>query len=168
MAMTPKYQVVMKVNQKTGVKSAQQQVDDWQDAAKTKGRPMSPHLGIYVWSIPMTMSALNRIFAFALTFGFLAIPLVDIYTGDFCASMTALSAMARESVLGTALLTGLKAGIFFPFFYHTFLGFRHWSWDIFALGIRDMGVFYQTGYIAIAASLVFTAACVLYHNSGSA
>lgn len=64
--------------------------------------------------------------------------------------------MARESVLGTALLTGLKAGIFFPFFYHTFLGFRHWSWDIFALGIRDMGTFYNTGYIAIALSLVLT------------
>lgn len=38
MAMTPKYQVVMKVNQKSGVKSAQQQVDDWQDAARTKGK----------------------------------------------------------------------------------------------------------------------------------
>ena len=107
MAMTPKYQVVMKVNQKSGVKSAQQQVDDWQNAARTKGkskvvrffandygsclgRPMSPHLGIYVWSIPMTMSALNRIFAFALTFGFLAIPLVDVYTGDFCATIASL------------------------------------------------------------------------------
>ena len=64
--------------------------------------------------------------------------------------------MARESVLGTAVLTGFKAGIFFPFFYHTFLGFRHWSWDIFAVGIRDMATFYNTGYIAIAASLVFT------------
>ena len=64
--------------------------------------------------------------------------------------------MARESLLGTAVLTGFKAGIFFPFFYHTFLGFRHWSWDIFAVGIRDMGTFYQTGYIAIAASLLFT------------
>ena len=63
--------------------------------------------------------------------------------------------MARESVLGTAVLTGFKAGIFFPFFYHTFLGFRHWSWDIFAVGIRDMATFYNTGYIAIAASLVF-------------
>ena len=38
MAMTPKYQVVMKVNQKSGVKSAQQQVDDWQNAARTKGK----------------------------------------------------------------------------------------------------------------------------------
>ena len=28
----------MKVNQKSGVKSAQQQVDDWQDAARTKGK----------------------------------------------------------------------------------------------------------------------------------
>ena len=64
--------------------------------------------------------------------------------------------MARESLLGTAVLTGFKAAVFFPFFYHTFLGFRHWSWDIFAVGIRDMATFYNTGYIAIAASLVFT------------
>ena len=64
--------------------------------------------------------------------------------------------MARESLLGTAVLTGFKAAVFFPFFYHTFLGFRHWSWDIFAVGIRDMATFYNTGYIAIAASLVLT------------
>ena len=60
------------------------------DYGSCLGRPMSPHLGIYVWSIPMTMSALNRIFAFALTFGFLAIPLVDVYTGDFCATIASL------------------------------------------------------------------------------
>ena len=47
-----------------------------------------------------------------------------------------------------------KFALFFPFMYHTFVGFRHWSWDILALGIRDMGVFYQTGYIAIAASII--------------
>ena len=64
--------------------------------------------------------------------------------------------------MGTALILGLKGSVFFPFFYHTFVGMRHWSWDIFAVGIRDMGVLYQTGYIAIAAALVFTGTGLFY------
>ena len=52
------------------------------------GRPMSPHLSIYAWSIPMTMSAFNRIFAFGLTFAFLAIPVIDLWQGDFVNTVT--------------------------------------------------------------------------------
>ena len=117
---------------------------------------MSPHLSVYKWSIPMTMSALNRIFAFALTFGFLAIPLLDVWTGDAVAAIEQFAVAMRETQLGTAFILGLKGSVFFPFFYHTFVGMRHWSWDIFAVGIRDMGVLYQTGYIAIVAALAFT------------
>ena len=122
---------------------------------------MSPHLSVYKWSIPMTMSAFNRVFAFALTFAFLAIPVLDLWTGDAVAAIANTGTMLRETQSGTALVMGLKASVFFPFFYHTFIGMRHWSWDIFAVGIRDMAVLYQTGYIAIAAAFVLTAVCVL-------
>jgi len=50
----------------------------------------------------------------------------------------------------------VKGGLFFSFFFHTFQGFRHWSWDAFALGIRNMDVFYKTGYVAIAAAALCT------------
>ena len=63
----------------------------------------------------------------------------------------------RQSTLGTVFILGLKASLAFPFFFHTFVGFRHWSWDIFALGIRDMSTFYLTGYVALAAAAAFTA-----------
>ena len=58
---------------------------------------MSPHLSVYKWSIPMTMSAMNRIFAFALTFGFLAIPLLDVVTGDAVAAIAQFGASCRET-----------------------------------------------------------------------
>ena len=121
---------------------------------------MSPHLSVYKWSIPMTMSAFNRIFAFGLTFAFLAIPVLDLWTGDAVAAIANTGVALRESGWGPAVMA-LKASVFFPFFYHTFIGMRHWSWDIFAVGIRDMAVLYQTGYIAIAAALVLTAVCVM-------
>ena len=75
------------------------------------GRPMSPHLSVYKWSIPMTMSAFNRIFAFALTFGFLAIPALDLWTGDAVASISQFGVMMRETQMGTGILMGLKASV---------------------------------------------------------
>jgi len=165
LALSPKYAVGIKeAANASGVKTAQQATDDWLATAGKMGRPMSPHLSIYKWSIPMTMSAVNRIFAFGLVFGFIAIPFVDFFTGDIVAAINELSVTARATTLGAAALFVGKCGIFWPFFYHTFVGFRHWSWDIFAVGIRDMGVLYQTGYIAIALSLVLGVAFALYHK----
>ena len=43
---------------------------------------MSPHLTVYAWTIPMTMSALNRIMAFVLTFAFIGLPFLELYTGS--------------------------------------------------------------------------------------
>merc|ERR1711892_438091 len=155
LAMTPKYQVQLAkpmLSGHPGVKTAQQMTDDWLETAGKKGRPMSPHLSVYKWSIPMTMSAFNRV---------LAIPVLDLWTGDAVVAIANTGTLLRETPSGTALVMGLKASVFFPFFYHTFIGMRHWSWDIFAVGIRDMAVLYQTGYIAIAAAFVLTAVCVL-------
>ena len=51
-------------------------------------RPMSPHLSVYAWTIPMAMSSANRIFAFALVFGFLLFPVIDILgSGDVVADI---------------------------------------------------------------------------------
>ena len=47
---------------------------------------MSPHLTVYSWTIPMTMSALNRIFSFALVGFFLLLPIIDIFSSGSLAS----------------------------------------------------------------------------------
>ena len=70
----------------------------------------------------------------------------------------------RETTVGTLGIMGLKGAIIFPFIFHTFLGFRHWSWDVLAVGIRNVPTLYATGYIALAASLVVTACYCLYHK----
>ena len=46
---------------------------------------MSPYLGIYTWSVPMTFSAFNRIFAFALVGAFMLLSVLDIF-GSGCAA----------------------------------------------------------------------------------
>lgn len=53
------------------------------------GRPMSPHLTVYQWTIPMAFSALNRIFAFGLVFGFFLLPVLDFFgSGDAAADIS--------------------------------------------------------------------------------
>jgi len=152
---------------KEGVRSAQGQVDDWLNRNAKTSRPMSPHLGIYTWSIPMAFSAGNRIFSAALFAAFLlGIPALDLLgSGDICADMAAFAASMRETTLGTVGVLSIKFALFWPFFYHTFIGFRHWSWDIFAVGIRNMTTFMNTGWAALAASLVFGLAFTFWHKS---
>jgi len=152
-----------------GVKSAQKQVDEWSKVNQTTSRPMSPYLGIYRWSIPMTFSAFNRIFSFVLVAAFFLIPFADFFgSGDIAADIQELSATMRESLVGTVALWVLKGAVLYPFFFHTFAGFRHWGWDIFAVGIRDagtlngLGTLYKTGYAAIFGALLFTAIIVLW------
>merc|ERR1712048_856299 len=151
---------------KEGVRSAQGQVDDWLNRNAKTSRPMSPHLGIYTWSIPMAFSAANRILSVALVGAFfLGIAAIDLLgSGDVVADMESFSSSMRESTLGTVGVTSIKFGLFFPFFYHTFVGFRHWSWDIFAVGIRNMGTFMTTGWVALGAALVFGLAFTLFHS----
>merc|ERR1711972_233819 len=152
---------------KEGVRSAQGQVDDWLNRNAKTSRPMSPHLGIYAWSIPMAFSAANRILSVALVGAFfLGIPALDLLgSGDVASDIAAFSASMRESTLGLVGVLTIKFALFWPFFYHTFIGFRHWSWDIFAVGIRHMPTFYKTGWVALAASLVFASAATLWHSA---
>merc|ERR1711973_127559 len=159
---------VKPIGSKEGVKSAQQQVDDWYSTNAKTSRPMSPHLSVYSWTIPMTFSACNRIFSFALTMAFIALPLLVVFTGmqEPALDIREFAENMRQTTLGTFFIYAFKAALAFPFFFHTFVGFRHWSWDILALGIRDMGTFYMTGYVALAAALVFTAFVLICKPDG--
>ena len=70
----------------------------------------------------------------------------------------------RETTGGTLGVTILKGALAFPFVFHTFLGFRHWGWDVFAAGIRNMATLYSTGYLALGTALAVTAVDLLYHK----
>ena len=78
------------------------------------------------------------------------------------AALLSFGEKSRETELGKIGILGAKSAIIFPFFYHTFQGFRHWSWDIFAVGIRNLKTFHLTGWLALTGSMVATVVTVLW------
>ncbi|XP_072296715.1 succinate dehydrogenase cytochrome b560 subunit, mitochondrial [Eucyclogobius newberryi] len=112
-------------------------------------RPISPHLTIYKWSVPMLMSVTHRgtgvglsgaISAFALAA--LVLPGTYPYYLDLIHSLW----------VGPALIGLAKIGIAFPASFHTYNGVRHLWWDI-GKGFRIPEV-YRTGYTVIGLSVL--------------
>ncbi|XP_034742833.1 succinate dehydrogenase cytochrome b560 subunit, mitochondrial [Etheostoma cragini] len=119
-------------------------------AKNTKlNRPMSPHLTIYKWSVPMMMSITFRgtgvglsgaISAFALAA--LVLPESYPYYLDLIHSLS----------VGPYLIGLAKFGLAFPVSFHTYNGIRHLFWDI-GKGFRIPEV-YSTGYTVIGLSII--------------
>jgi succinate dehydrogenase / fumarate reductase, cytochrome b subunit len=89
-----------------------------------RGRPTSPHLGIYRWQIGNTLSILHRLTGAALALGLIALSywFVALAGGpDSYAAAVRLLA----SPLGLAVLLGWT----FSFLFHLLNGVRHLFWD---------------------------------------
>ena len=112
-------------------------------------RPLSPHLQIYRWQLPMATSILHRITGSGLAAGafMLLWMLWAAATGpaafqaflDFCASP-----------LGMFMLMGWTAA----FYYHLCNGIRHLVWDTGHL--FKMTQAYAAGYAVIAGTIILT------------
>ncbi|XP_078120482.1 succinate dehydrogenase cytochrome b560 subunit, mitochondrial [Sander vitreus] len=112
-------------------------------------RPMSPHLTIYKWSVPMVMSITFRgtgvglsgaISAFALAA--LVLPESYPYYLDLIHSLS----------VGPYLIGLAKFGLALPVSFHTYNGIRHLCWDL-GKGFRIPEV-YRTGYTVIGLSII--------------
>jgi succinate dehydrogenase / fumarate reductase cytochrome b subunit len=112
-------------------------------------RPLSPHLQIYRWQLPMVLSILHRATGIALSAGavFLVWWLVAAAGGaqDFAAAHWFFS-----SWLGWLFLLGWC----FSFFYHLCNGIRHLAWDA-GYGY-DIANAYRSGWVVVAATIVLT------------
>jgi succinate dehydrogenase / fumarate reductase, cytochrome b subunit len=89
-----------------------------------RGRPTSPHLGIYRWQIGNTLSILHRLTGAALALGLIALSywFVSLAGGpDSYAAAVRLLA----SPLGLVVLLGWT----FSFLFHLLNGVRHLFWD---------------------------------------
>jgi succinate dehydrogenase / fumarate reductase cytochrome b subunit len=89
-----------------------------------RGRPTSPHLGIYRWQIGNTLSILHRLTGAALAVGLIALSywFVSLAGGpDSYAAAVRLLA----SPLGLVVLLGWT----FSFLFHLLNGVRHLFWD---------------------------------------
>ena len=87
-------------------------------------RPLSPHLGIYKWSVTMTLSILHRMTGVALSLTALAL----------VAWIVAAAAGEEAYAIVTGILGGwfgvlLVLGFSASFFIHLANGIRHLFWD---------------------------------------
>merc|ERR1712165_254489 len=66
--------------------TAQEELNKWNANNKKFNRPLSPHLSVYEWSLPMTMSAVYRLTSVTLGFQMLLFPFAHAY-GSYAAGV---------------------------------------------------------------------------------
>ncbi|XP_030630248.1 succinate dehydrogenase cytochrome b560 subunit, mitochondrial [Chanos chanos] len=116
-------------------------------------RPMSPHLTIYRWSIPMMMSITHRGTGVGLSAGISAFAIAAlVLPGDYPQYLD----MIHSWSFGPALITATKFALAFPVAYHTYNGIRHLIWDV-GKGFKIPEV-YRSGYVVIALSVLTSVA----------
>ncbi len=112
-------------------------------------RPLSPHLGIYKWSVSMALSVLHRATGAALSIAAAALVVWLVAAaagGEAYATVTGF----LSGWFGVLLLLGFSAS----FFIHLANGIRHLFWDA-GYGF-DKGTAHTTGVITLLVSMVLT------------
>ncbi|KAJ3594459.1 hypothetical protein NHX12_003766 [Muraenolepis orangiensis] len=112
-------------------------------------RPMSPHITVYNWSVPMLMSITHRGTGVGLSGAISACALAAlVLPGSFPHYLDLIHSLS----VGPALIGLAKFGLAFPVSYHTFNGVRHLFWDM-GKGFKIPHV-YGSGYIVITLSVL--------------
>ncbi|MED6289620.1 hypothetical protein AMECASPLE_015077 [Ameca splendens] len=119
-------------------------------------RPMSPHITVYKWSIPMAMSITFRGTGLGLSGAISAFAMAALVLPG---SYTHYLDLIHSLSVGPLLIGLAKFGIAFPLSYHTYNGIRHLYWDI-GKGFKIPEV-YRTGYTVIGLSAITSIALAL-------
>lgn len=112
-------------------------------------RPLSPHISIYKWSIPMMMSISHRGTGVALSSGISAFALAALVLPE---SYPYYLDLIHSMTFGPQFLAFSKFALAFPVAYHTFNGIRHLVWDL-GKGFKIPEV-YRSGYMVIALTVL--------------
>lgn len=122
-----------------------------QGKTSADNRPLSPHLGIWKWTLTMTLSILHRATGVALFVGTLLLTwwvILNAYSSwipnEFLSSFF-------HSILGKLVLLGWSASLF----YHLCNGVRHLLWDI-GIGF-EVHTAKRSGIIVLIATALLTA-----------
>ncbi|XP_019748530.1 succinate dehydrogenase cytochrome b560 subunit, mitochondrial [Hippocampus comes] len=119
----------------------------------TLNRPMSPHITIYKWSIPMMMSITHRGTGVGLSGAISAFAAAALLLpGSYPHYLDLIHSLS----VGPFLIGLAKVGIAFPVSYHTYNGIRHLCWDL-GKGFKIPEV-YRSGYTVIGLSIITTIA----------
>ncbi|OCT69439.1 hypothetical protein XELAEV_18040750mg [Xenopus laevis] len=123
--------------------SAEQEMERFWNRNSRLSRPLSPHISIYKWSLPMAMSITNRGTAIAMSAGVSLFGLAAlVLPGDFASYLELIKSLS----LGPALIYSAKFSLAFPVTYHAWNGIRHLIPQV-----------YQSGITVLALTLIIAA-----------
>ena len=115
----------------------------------TRSTPLSPHLQVYKWQLPMVLSITHRATGVFLAAASL---LLCLWTLSVAAGPDAYAALLTH--MGAWYGKLLLAGICFSTYYHLGNGVRHLFWDV-GSGF-DLPRVYFSGYLVILFSVLMT------------
>uniref|UniRef100_A0A8D0GQZ2 Succinate dehydrogenase cytochrome b560 subunit, mitochondrial n=1 Tax=Sphenodon punctatus TaxID=8508 RepID=A0A8D0GQZ2_SPHPU len=124
--------------------TAKEAMAQFWDKNSRSNRPVSPHVTIYRWSLPMMMSISHRGTGVGMSLGvsFFGVAAL-VLPGPFPDYLELVKALS----LGPALIYTAKFALAFPFTYHTWNGVRHLMWDL-GKGFKIPQV-YQSGVLVL-------------------
>nr|AFK10642.1 succinate dehydrogenase complex subunit C isoform 1 precursor [Callorhinchus milii] len=130
--------------------SSKEETKSFEEKNIQLNRPLSPHLTIYGWSIPMAMSISHRMTGAGLATGLSLFSLSALVVpGDFETKLE----FVRSLQLAPSLLFSAKFVLSLPLTYHTFNGIRHLVWDSGkGLTLKDMSI---SGLAILGGSVTF-------------
>ncbi|XP_068926622.1 succinate dehydrogenase cytochrome b560 subunit, mitochondrial [Petaurus breviceps papuanus] len=112
-------------------------------------RPLSPHITIYSWSLPMMMSITHRGTGIALSAGVSLFGLAALLLpGNFESHLE----LVKSLCLGPTLIHTAKFALVFPLMYHTWNGIRHLMWDL-GKGLK-IPQLYQSGVVVLVLTVL--------------
>ena len=112
-------------------------------------RPLSPHLQVYRWTLPMTMSILHRATGIALSLGMVLLVLWLVAAASGPTPYAHVQGFIG-SWIGLLLLFGWSVSLF----YHLCNGIRHLWWDT-GHGL-ELPAVYGSGWAVLGATAVLT------------
>lgn len=129
--------------------TAKEEMERFWKKNKSSNRPVSPHLTIYNWSLPMAMSICHRGTGMALAGG---ISLFGLSALLLPGNFESYVEFVKSLCLGPALIHTAKFVLVFPLIYHTWNGVRHLMWDL-GKGLAIPQV-YQSGVAVLVLSVL--------------
>uniref|UniRef100_A0A8C3FQL1 Succinate dehydrogenase cytochrome b560 subunit, mitochondrial n=1 Tax=Chrysemys picta bellii TaxID=8478 RepID=A0A8C3FQL1_CHRPI len=102
--------------------TAKEEMAQFWDKNSQSNRPMSPHITIYKWSLPMMMSIGHRGTGVAMSAGVSLFGLAALILPE---QFPYYLAFVKSLSLGPALIYSAKFALAFPLTYHTWNGIRH-------------------------------------------
>ncbi|KAF2125396.1 mitochondrial succinate dehydrogenase cytochrome b560 subunit C [Dothidotthia symphoricarpi CBS 119687] len=120
-------------------------------------RPVSPHLLIYKPQITWYLSVLNRITGLTLSGALYVFGIAYLAAPALGWHLETQSMVAAVAAWPLAVKLGLKSFFALPFFFHSYNGLRHLSWDV-GMGFKNAQVI-KTGWTVVG----LTVATSLYY-----